>query len=157
MFVDFNTTKHAKGYPANVLAQRYGEHTPSVVLSSDTDNGMIIGIGDWDHMDVFKEATPTAVQGKIVAQNVDGTYLVLITKAENAAFVYQKPMNAIETPKSLTDEQVMVNKKGDIVRTYILHALDRVAISAEGFSGTPAVGKTVSGVTAKKLTVSAGA
>ena len=157
MFIDMNTTRHAKGYPSNVLAQRNGEHMPSVVLSSDTDNGMIVGIGDWDHMDVFKEATPTAVEGKIVAQNVDGTYLVLITKADNAAFVYQKPMNAVETPKSLTDEQVMVNKKGDVVRTYVLHYLDRIAVSAEGFSGTPAVGKTVSGVTAKKLTVSAGA
>jgi hypothetical protein len=60
MFVDYAVTKHATGYPAAVLAQKYGEHMPSVLLSTDTDNGNIIGIGDWDHMDVFKEATPKA-------------------------------------------------------------------------------------------------
>jgi hypothetical protein len=61
MFVDYSTTKHATGYPANVLAQHYGEHMPSVLLSTDADNGNIVGIGDWDHMDVFKETTPTTL------------------------------------------------------------------------------------------------
>lgn len=157
MFVDYAVTKHAVGYPANVLAQHYGEHMPHVLLSTDADNGNIVGVGDWDHMDVFKQTTPTAIEGKVVAQNVDGTYLVLITKADNAAFVYQKPLNAIESPKALTQESAMYNKSGDVVRTYMLHALDRIAVSAEGFSGDVAVGKTVSGVTDKKLTISAGA
>lgn len=153
MFVDYSTTKHAIGYPAACVAQHYGEHTPSVVLTSDTDNGNIIGIGDWDHMDVFKETTPTTLQGKIVAQNVDGTYLVLVTKAQNAALVYQKPENPIESPKSMAVEDVMTNKAGSVVRTYVLHALDRIAVSAQGFSTKPVVGKAITGVTSKKLVV----
>lgn len=155
MFVDYAVTKHATGYPANVLAQNYGEHMPSVILSTDADNGNIVGIGDWDHMDVFKEAAPTTFEGKIVAKNVDGTFLVLVTKAENAAFVYQKPLTPHSTPKELTIESSMYNKAGDVVRTYVLHALDRIAVSAEGFSGDPAVGKAIKSVAGKKMVISA--
>ena len=44
-------------------------------------------------------------------------------------------------------------KAGDIVRTYILTKYDRITVSTEGFNGTPAVGKNITGVSAKKITV----
>ena len=48
----------------------------------------------------------------------------------------------------------MYNKAGDIVRTYVLTKLDRITVSTEGFTGNdPAVGKNITGVTAKKMVV----
>lgn len=156
MKADFSIVgTHAKGYPANVNAQQYGDHTPHVLLSSDTDNGNIVGIGDWDHWDVFQETTPTTFEGKIVDQMVDGTWLVLVKNAVNAAFVYQKPMTPYESPAELLNEKVMYNPAGSVVRTYMLKYLDRIAVSDEGFNGTPKVGATITGVENKKMTIGA--
>ena len=49
-------------------------------------------------------------------------------------------------------ESNFYNKKDDIVRAYELYVGDVFAISEEGFTGTPEVGKTVS-VAAKKLKI----
>lgn len=153
MTVDITTNKHAIGYPSNVLAQVHGEHTYSVRLTSNADNGNLIAIGDWIDWDVFAEAAVTTFAGKIVAINPDGTYLVLVTNPGDAAFVYTKPMGPYSEP-SLRSETLFYNKAGEVARVYGLHKNDRISVSAEGFSGaTPAVGKTISSVANKKLVI----
>ncbi len=144
---------HARALPSNVVSQRYGNHMPSVLLSTDTDNGNLIAVGNWTGWDYFAEAAVTTFKGKIIAQDKNGDWVVLVTDPGDAVFVYQKPLTPYETPEELLNEKTMYNKAGDIVRTYILTKYDRITVSTEGFNGTPAVGKNITGVSAKKMTV----
>lgn len=145
---------HARALPSNVVAQRYGNHMPSIQVSTDTDNGNLIAVGDWLGWDYFAEAAVTTFKGKIIAQDKNGDFVVLVTDPGDACFVYSEPLTPYESPKDLLNEKTMYNKAGDIVRTYVLTKLDRITVSAEGFSGNdPAVGKSITGVTAKKMVV----
>lgn len=156
MSVAFSVTKHAMGYPSNVLAQRSGEHVFSIKLSTDTDNGNLVAAGDWDGLDVFKEAAVTTFGGKIIQKMSNGNWLVLVTNPGDALLVYEKPLSPYESPKDLLSEKAFYNKAGDRVRAYGLHKFDRFEVSDEAFSGAdPAVGKVISAVTDKKMVVPA--
>ena len=144
---------HARALPSNVVSQRYGNHMPSVKIDTDTDNGNLIAVGDWVAWDYFAEAAVTSFGGKIIAQDKNGDWVVLVTNPGDAVFVYQKPLTPYESPEQLLSEKTMYNKAGDIVRTYVLTKLDRITVSTEGFNGVPAVGKNITGVSAKKMTV----
>jgi hypothetical protein len=145
---------HARALPSNVVSQRYGNHMPSVRIDTDTDNGNLIAVGDWVAWDYFAEAAVTSFTGKIIAQDKNGDWVVLVTDPGDAVFVYQKPLTPYESPEQLLSEKTMYNKAGDIVRTYTLTKFDRITVSTEGFTGNdPAVGSTISGVTNKKMVV----
>lgn len=146
--------KHARALPSNVVAQRYGNHQPSVRLASDTDNGNLVAVGAWAGWDFFDEAAVTTFTGEIVAQDKNGDWVVLVTDPGDACFVYQKPLTPYESPEQLLDEKMMYNKAGDIVRTYVLTKLDRITVSDEGFTGgSPAIGASITGVTNKKMVI----
>ena len=148
------TATHARALPSNVVAQRYGNHMPSVQIDTDTDNGNLIAVGDWVAWDYFAEAAVTSFTGKIIAQDKNGDWVVLVTNPGDAVFVYQKPLTPYESPEQLLSEKTMYNQAGDIVRTYVLTKFDRITVSTEGFTGNdPAVGATISGVTNKKMVV----
>lgn len=153
MTADFTVGSHATGYPANVAAQRYGNHMPSVKAMTDTDNGNFVKAGEWLDWDYFEEEAVTKFEGKIIAKNPDGTFLVLVKDPGDALFVYTKPLAPYETPSILKQEKTFFNKAGDTMRTYVLTKFDKVAVSAEGFNGEPEVGAAISGVTNKKLDV----
>ena len=145
---------HARALPSNVVSQRYGNHMPSVRIDTDTDNGNLIAVGDWVAWDYFAEAAVTSFTGKIIAQDKNGDWVVLVTDPGDAVFVYQKPLTPYESPEQLLSEKTMYNQAGDIVRTYVLTKFDRITVSTEGFTGNdPAVGATISGVTNKKMVV----
>ena len=145
---------HARALPSNVVSQRYGNHMPSVKIDTDTDNGNLIAVGDWVAWDYFAEAAVTSFADKIIAQDKNGDWVVLVTNPGDAVFVYQKPLTPYESPEQLLSEKTMYNKAGDIVRTYVLTKFDRITVSTEGFTGNdPAVGATISGVTNKKMVV----
>ena len=156
MHVNYAVTQHGTGYPANTLASEYGEHLANIKLATDTDNGMIVGLDltkAWPEYDVFDEAEPTTLTGIVQQKMPDGMWLVCVTSAENAYFVYQKPLTPYESPRELTKESAFYNKAGDIVRGYKLAVLDRIAVSEDNFNGTPVAGATISGVEDKKMTI----
>ena len=159
MHVNFAVTEHGIGYPANVLAQEYGEHILNVKLATDTDNGMLVAAdvaSAWPEFDVFDETAVTSFAGIVEQQMQDGTWLVCVTDPGDALFVYQKPLTPYESPRELTQEKAFYNKAGDIVRCYKLAKFDRIAVSAKNFSGDdPEVGATISSVSNKKMVVSA--
>lgn len=145
---------HARALPSNVVSQRYGNHMPSVKIATDTDNGNLIAVGNWVAWDYFAEAAVTSFTGKIIAQDKNGDWVVLVTDPGDAVFVYQKPLTPYESPEQLLSEKTMYNKAGDIVRTYVLTKFDRITVSTEGFTGNdPAVGANISGVANKKMVV----
>lgn len=155
MTVDFTIGTHAISYPSNCLAQRNGKHIYSVVADKDMDNGELLAVNTWVDWDKFSAKDSTGFAGKIVAQNTDGTYLILVTAPGDACLVYTKPLAPYESPADLKKEKAFYNKQGDIVRAYELAVGDRFAVSAEAFTTTPdstSIGKavTVSAATATK-------
>lgn len=153
MAIHYEIAKHAVCNPANVLAQNYGEHMFSIQLNSDTDNGNLVAVGDYLSLDLFGEAAVTTFGGKIVQQMTNGNYLVMVTDPGDAVLVYEKPLIAEEYSNTFKKISNFYNKAGENVRCYGLHKYDRFEVSAEAFSGTPAVGKTISSVENKKMVI----
>lgn len=153
MSVDFTTTKHATALPSNVLAQDYGAHIFNILLSTDADNGNLVAAGDWHSYDVFEEGAVTTFTGEIVQKMPNGNWLVLVTNPGDALLVYQRPLTPYESPAEFLNESAFVNKAGDIVRAYELRKWDRFEASAEAFTGTAAVGASITGVASKKMTI----
>ena len=155
MSIFYEIEKHATANPSNVLAGEYGAHMFSVQLESDCDNGNLVAIGDWLSLDLFAEKAVTTFAGKIVEKMGNGNYLVLVEDPGDATLVYQVPVGAEEWTNTFKKESNLYNKAGDRVRTYELKKWDRFEVSAEGFNGTPEVGKAITGVANKKMTVDA--
>ena len=78
MDIALNAT-HASFYPSKVLATRVG-HTYNIVLTSNTDNGVIVGRGEYVSFDQYKQTTPPeAFAGKIIDQAANGNWYVEVT------------------------------------------------------------------------------
>ena len=153
MSIFYEIQKHATANPSNILAAEGGAHMYSVQLGTDTDNGNLIGIGEWIGLDLFEEAEATTFTGKIVEKMANGNFLVLVENPGDAYFVYQVPVGAEEWTNKWKAEKNLYNVAGDVVRVYGLVKHDRFEVSAEGFEGTPEVGKAVTGVSNKKMVV----
>ena len=159
MTIQYVIAKHATANPSNLLAPDGGEHIYNIKIATDTDNGCLIApdfVGDMESYDVFNEAAVTGFSGTVVEKMPNGNWLVLVAEPGNACLVYQTPIAAEEWTNNWKKESNMYNKAGDIVRCYALHAGDRFEVSAEAFSGTPAVGGKISDVTGKKMVVTGG-
>ena len=153
MSLFYEIAKHATANPSNVLAAEGGAHMYSVQLETDTDNGNLVAIGEWIGFDLFAEAAATTFTGKIVEKMGNGNYLVLVENPGDACLVYQVPVGAEEWTNAWKKESNLYNKAGDRVRVYGLVKHDRFEVSAEGFEGTPEVGKEITGVNKKKMVV----
>jgi len=153
MSMFYEIAKHATANPSNILAAEGGAHMYSILLETDTDNGNLIAVGEWDSLDLFKEAAATTFEGKIVEQMGNGNYLVLVENPGDAVFVYQVPVGAEEWNNRFKLESNLYNKAGDVVRCYGLVKHDRFEVSKEGFEGEPTVGATINGVSNKKMVI----
>ena len=155
MAVDINlNANHTVAYPSKVLATRVG-HTYNIELTSNADNGAIIGRGAYVTFDRYQEAAaPQTFAGKIVDRAANGNYYVEVTAVNpqvEALMVYETPIFTRED-RDLRQEKLWYNRTGDVVEAIKLTIGDIIEISAEGFNNTPVVGKAVS-VVSKKFTV----
>ena len=106
-------------------------HIYDLEMIADTDNGTIVALGAHVEGQVYK-AKAYATGSK--------PYLVLT------------PPLAYNGKKAWSDEKYFYNAKGEIARAYELYADDIYTISADAFTGTPAVGKYVDATYAIKDT-----
>lgn len=155
MAVDITmSATHTSAYPSKVLATRVG-HTYNIELTSNTDNGSIIGRGAYISFDRYAEATaPVAFAGKIVEQAANGNWYVEVTATNpqvEALFVYESSIFTRED-RDLRQEKLWYNAAGEVVEAIVLTIGDIIEVSAEGFNNDPVVGKAVS-VVSKKFTV----
>ena len=105
----------------------------NVKLSADVDNGNIVAIGALaaGESEAFAASKPAA--------NTPISKLALIKSPE---------LMADERLKNLGD---FYNKAGSIVRGYLFESGDEFRLTAEGLSGTPAVGNAVEADASYKL------
>lgn len=153
MSIFYEIAKHATANPSNVLAAEGGAHLYNILLETDTDNGNLVAVGDWNSLDLFEEAAVTTFKGKIVQQMGNGNYLVLVEDPGDAVLVYQIPVGAEEYSNAWKAESNLYNKAGDVVRGYGLVKHDRFEVSKEAFDGEPTVGAAINAVTNKKMVI----
>lgn len=150
-FINFDN-KHAVAESTNLKATIVG-NIWSVKAADDIDNGAIVKRGDYVAPEYYEEAEATEFAGKIIEKAANGNFRVEVTAVgELEGLVLSVPLIYEEYTPRMQEEANFFNAKDDLLRVYQLYVGDVFTLSAEGFTGTPEVGKTVS-VAAKKLVV----
>ena len=121
VFDNIQGTPHVVAESSRLKATISG-HIYDLKMTEDTDNGTIVGIGKFVDEQVFEAKTYAAG---------DTPYLVLT------------PPLAYNGKKAWSDEKYFYNANGEIARAYELHKDDIFTVSADAFTGSPAVGKYV--------------
>ena len=156
MAIKYTVEKHTVCNPGSLIASDYGRHIASVEIDEAIDNGRIIKVGKMTSLDKYEMEDAATIDAYIALQGPDGLWLVVVNDPKDCrnALVYQKPLIDEESPRSLTLLQNFYNDPADgPVRAYLLDSLDRFWLSADGFSGTPAAGATISTITDGKLVI----
>ena len=145
MAIKFSIEKHAYCFPTKVLAGNGGEHILNIELTSDADNGSIVAAGEYKSFDNYVEAeAPAEYEAKIVDIAADGNFYVEVVNPADAVLICEVVIIAEQNYDSrFRDTKNFYNAAGEVVRGYVLHKHDIYELSAEGFEGTPEVGKTV--------------
>lgn len=151
MAIKYKIEKHAVAFPSKLLAQNGGKHIYNVELTNATDNGNLIARGDWDSLDLYKEAAVTEFEGVVREQAANGNWYVEVTNPGDALLVYQQPVIAEEWTNTFKKTSNFYNEAGDRVRSYELAIGDIFEVSAEGFSKTPTKGAKIQSVAEKKM------
>lgn len=143
--IDISTKKHNVAFPSRVQSAYGGGHIYDIELTADHDNGEFVSKGEYISLGTYKEAEAGALEGKIVEVATNGHYYVEITKEpEKEVLFLHQPVVSPYTEKKYQAESLWVNKVGDVIKGYSLHIGDIIEEAAEGFDGTPEVGKAVS-------------
>ena len=151
-FINFDN-KHAVAESTNLKATIVG-NIWNIKATNDIDNGCIVKRGDYVAPEYYAEAAATEFTGKIIEKAANGNFRVEVTAVgELEGLVLSVPLIYEEYTTRMQEESNFYNAKGDLLRVYKLYVGDVFTLSAEGFDGTPEVGKTVS-VVSKKVKVS---
>ena len=151
-FINFST-KHAVAESTKLKATQIG-NIWNIKATNDIDNGCIVKRGDYVAPEYYAEAAATEFTGKIIEKAANGNFRVEVTAVgELEGLVLSVPLIYEEYTTRMQEESNFYNAKGDLLRVYQLYVGDVFTLSAEGFDGTPEVGKTVS-VVSKKVKVS---
>ena len=123
VFDNIQGTAHVVAESSRLKATTAG-HIYDLEMIEDTDNGSIVAIGALSDLgvQVFKAKAYAAGEKP---------YLVLT------------PPLAYNGKKAWSDEKYFYNAKGEVARAYELHLGDIYTVSADAFTGSPAVGKYV--------------
>lgn len=116
-----NVPEHVVAESSRLTATGAG-HIYDLKMIADTDNGSIVAVGEHVEGQLFKAEAYAA--GK-------KPYLVLT------------PPLAYNGRRGQSDEKYFYNAEGEVARAYELYVGDIYTISANAFTGTPAVGKFV--------------
>ena len=150
-FINFDN-KHAVAESTKLKATIVG-NIWNIKATNDIDNGCIVKRGDYVAPEYYAEAAATEFTGKIIEKAANGKFRVEVTAVgELEGLVLSVPLIYEEYTTRMQEESNFYNAKGDLLRVYQLYVGDVFTLSAEGFDGTPEVGKTVS-VVSKKVKV----
>lgn len=150
-FIKF--VKHTVAESTGLRATQSGP-IQSVKMKANCDNGAIIGLGKYLAPEYYEETTPSATfAGEIIEKAPNGGFRVRVTQCEDGDLLaLSVPLIYEEGVTKMQHESNFFNAKDDLVRSYQLFKNDVFTLSAEGFIGTPEIGKAVA-VEGKKLKV----
>lgn len=147
---------HAYCFPTKIAGGNGAEHILNIVLTADADNGSIVttSADSYVSFDQYREeAAPADYEAKIVDVAADGNFYVEVVNPADAILICEVIDNQYGNYDSrFKDSKIFYNASGAVVRGYCLHKRDIYELSAEGFEGTPEVGKTVT-ITGRKHVV----
>lgn len=156
--IRYNNT-HAAVQIGSIVASLAG-HIENIIMNDDTDNGKLVGKGDFVDLDLYKEGTATKFSG-VIRKIENGFYLIEVVGDTDAFLVYNKPeTDGVDYTFVKRDNKFFYIPAGKEARSYQLRDGDSWWVTAEGFDGevtSASVGKTVSIGTAGKLKVATGA
>lgn len=144
MAIRYAIEEHNVAFPSKIAASAGSPHIYNIRLTNDTDNGQLVGKGDWVAFDEYAEAAAPTFAGKIQAQAANGNWYIEVTAATEALFVFDSPIIAEDYNAKFTAEKNFFNEAGKTVKAYSLIKGDIFEVSAHAFDGTPVAGKTVS-------------
>lgn len=138
---------HAYCFPTKIAGGNGAEHILNIVLAEDADNGSIVttSANSYVSFDQYaEEPAPAGYEAKIVDVAADGNFYVEVVNPADAILICEVINNPYTNYDSrFKDSKLFYNAAGDVVRGYVLHKRDIYELSAEGFEGTPEVGKSV--------------
>lgn len=152
-FINLTDNTHGVAGSSRLRATTTGD-IYNIKVADDTDNGQIIGKGNYVAADYYEKAEATAFSGKIIDIAANGNFYVEVVSATEAYLVLTVPVLYEEGRTEFLNENLFYNKSGDIVRAYQLFKNDVFEVSKECFaSGVPAKNATVNIDSNGKLTV----
>lgn len=135
---------HAYCFPTKILSGMAG-HVLNIVLNEDADNGTIVTTSADSYVsfdNYAEEAAPAEYKAKIVDIAADGNFYVEVVEPAGAILICEVIDNPYGNYDSrFQDDKLFYNAKGSACRGYVLNKHDIFELSAEGFEGTPEVGK----------------
>lgn len=146
MAIKYEIENQGYAYPTKVLSSRVG-HNLNIVLTTDSPNGAIVGVGDYVSFDQYEEdIAPVGYKAKIIDTAADGNFYVQVTAVDvnaPAVLIYETPVIAENYNSKFTNPKNFYSEAGKTVHGLVLTTLDVYELSAELFEGTPQVGKEV--------------
>lgn len=147
MAIKYTIQKNPVCFPTKILGGNGGAHILNMVLSEDTPNGVVVGVGNYVSFDQYAvAAAPAAYKAKILEQAADGNWYVQVTEVNvnaPAVLIYEVPEIKENYNEKFNNPENFINLAGETVRGYVLSVLDVYELSADAFTGTPAAGKAV--------------
>ena len=146
MAIDIRKGAHVSSFPTLIssMMNTY-KRVYNIVLTADTDNGMLAGRGDYVSFDNYEQdgVADNAVTVAIRELGADGRWIVEVTvlPATEVLYLYNSPVSEYET-RDLQDETLFYNKSGEVVQGAPLLIGDLFSLSTNAFTGDPAAGKT---------------
>ena len=152
MSYSISVAKRGVFFPSKILAENGGEHFYNIKLTSDMDNGTIIGRSNaWStgEFDVYDQAAaPNGFAGKIMGQAANGNWYVEVVTPADALVIY----NSEILPRDDEDLSQISMFYNSVVNEVVvpgigLHKGDIGEFSKECFTTTPttaSIGKAVS-------------
>lgn len=148
MAIDIRKGSHIVSFPTKV-ASMMGQkgHVFNIVLTADTDNGVLSGKGTYVHYDQYEQDTPSSSWAGVVRDiGSDGNYEVETTAlptSEVVLYLFNDPVSEYDN-KDFQDESLFYSKAGERIQGAELSLGDVISVSANGFTGgTPAIGDPV--------------
>lgn len=143
--------KHHVCFPTKVLSGQVGR-TLNMVINKDTDNGTVVGKGNYVSFDQYEvAAAPSAFEGEILEQAADGNWYVEVKKIDvndPAILIYEVPILTAENYDSRFKSvanfyNAASSDRTKTVRGYVLNVTDIYELSEDAFTGKPVAGKKV--------------
>ncbi len=146
MAIDIRKGSHVVSFPTLVSAMMNTyKRVYNIVLTADTDNGMLATRGDYVSFDNYEQAAVIDDDVTVAVRELgaDGNWIVEVTDLpeDEVLYLYNSPVSEYEE-RDLQDPSLFYNKSGEVVQGAPLLIGDLFSLSDLAFTGTVAAGKT---------------